>query len=187
MDSFERNLTNKLYRHDCPSTLELGEFQLGMNVGIKAHVEVCPHCSAELAQLTEFMGETREEPVSLIDKVRVFFADLVNPPASALLEGAQPVLRGDETAGKPVMQLLQFGDYVVSLSLNEGMLIGDVAHKEGVLAFEGWSAQINDENGSVSVEVGPDGGFLIENLAEGSYDLVIQGDETEIQLTNLRI
>ena len=139
MDSFERNLTNKLYRHDCPSTLELGEFQLGLNVGIKTHVEACPHCSAELAQLTEFMGETREESVSLMDKVRVFFADLVNPPASALLGGAQPVLRGDadKSEAGSTMQLLQFGDYVVSLSLNDGMLIGDVAHKEGVLAFDG--------------------------------------------------
>lgn len=188
MDSFERDLTNKLYRHDCPSTLELGEFQLGMNDSVAAHgahITQCPHCSAELAQLAAFMGETNEESVSLMDKVRVFLADLLNPPASVLMDGAQPVLRGEND--KSAMQLLQFGEYVVSLSVNKGMMIGDLTHKEGVLAFEGWSAQVTGEGASFSAEISPDGGFLIENLSEGSYDLIIQGNKTEIHLTNLHV
>lgn len=56
-----------LYRQDCPETMKLGEYQLGLlaeaeATQIKVHLNRCPHCQAELARLAEFL--TEDVPVS---------------------------------------------------------------------------------------------------------------------------
>src|SRR5439155_27175283 len=50
----DRKLVNRLYRWDCPSTMALGEFHLGMlsndqTIGIQQHLSMCVLCSAEVA------------------------------------------------------------------------------------------------------------------------------------------
>ena len=57
----EKNLTNKLYRWDCPSNHLLGEYQLGIlstqEAGqIGQHLSICVLCAAEVATLTEFLS-----------------------------------------------------------------------------------------------------------------------------------
>src|SRR5579863_2462155 len=53
-------LTSKLYRHDCPPSLVLGEYQLGMlsqemNKAVENHLSFCTLCVSELATLSNFL------------------------------------------------------------------------------------------------------------------------------------
>ncbi|GCF09395.1 hypothetical protein [Dictyobacter arantiisoli] len=57
----EGQLTNKLYRWDCPSNQLLGEYQLGllsndMVTAIQTHLGMCVLCCAELATLNDFLA-----------------------------------------------------------------------------------------------------------------------------------
>src|SRR5262245_17171235 len=50
------------YRRDCPGTMILGEYQLGLLDGVeqsrlRAHLDKCPHCQAEFGRLVEFLVE----------------------------------------------------------------------------------------------------------------------------------
>lgn len=56
----EYALTSKLYRHDCPPSLVLGEYQLEMlskemNMAVENHLSICPLCVAEVAMLNRFL------------------------------------------------------------------------------------------------------------------------------------
>lgn len=61
-ESLEADLTAALYRQDCPETMLLGDYQMGLLAAneadpVAAHVARCPHCQAELARLAEFIGD----------------------------------------------------------------------------------------------------------------------------------
>ncbi|HEY4388031.1 MAG TPA: hypothetical protein VGN34_26585, partial [Ktedonobacteraceae bacterium] len=71
-------LTNKLYRWDCPSSQELGEYQLGLlgtvQAGeVRSHLLFCLRCTAEVATLTEFLANDPllAEPVPVQQSVAV--------------------------------------------------------------------------------------------------------------------
>jgi hypothetical protein len=58
----EHKLIRKLYRFDCPPSLVLGEYQLGLLDGstvalVKSHLSRCELCSAEVASLTTFLAQ----------------------------------------------------------------------------------------------------------------------------------
>jgi len=62
----EQNLLKRLYRYDCPSSLVLGDYQLGLldapaSEQIARHLESCVHCAHELATLGVFLQQ--EAPV----------------------------------------------------------------------------------------------------------------------------
>jgi hypothetical protein len=57
----EQKLIRKLYRFDCPSSLVLGEYQLGLLEGpavalVKSHLHRCELCRAEVDSLTTFLS-----------------------------------------------------------------------------------------------------------------------------------
>jgi hypothetical protein len=58
----ERKLIRRLYRFDCPPSLLLGEYQLGLlddpaAMQMKNHLSRCELCRAEVASLTGFMAQ----------------------------------------------------------------------------------------------------------------------------------
>jgi hypothetical protein len=66
-ETLEASLRVALYRQDCPETIALSEYQLGLlaeaeAVRLKTHIDRCPYCQAELSRLAEFL--TEEIPVS---------------------------------------------------------------------------------------------------------------------------
>jgi anti-sigma factor RsiW len=68
----DRQLVRRLYRWDCPSSQELGEYQLGLLDAIqldvvRLHLLTCQHCTAEIAALTEFLANDPRlvEPVAV--------------------------------------------------------------------------------------------------------------------------
>lgn len=67
MRQFEQRLTMRLYRWDCPSSLQLGGYHLGLTAApeaarIAAHLGQCAHCSAEIALLRSFMDDASAAP-----------------------------------------------------------------------------------------------------------------------------
>src|SRR5687767_4040118 len=55
-------LRANFYRRDCPDTMVLGEYQLGLldeaeQSRLRAHLGRCPHCQAEFERLVEFLTE----------------------------------------------------------------------------------------------------------------------------------
>jgi hypothetical protein len=105
LEALQRNLTARLYRLSCPSPLELGDYHLGVlpklqAAAVASHLQECPHCSFELAQLSSYLGEpapaTKSSP---FEGVKNLVARLISPRegssfAGGPLAAAHAVLRG---------------------------------------------------------------------------------------------
>lgn len=92
-------LRARLYRIDCPTPHELGEYHLGLldrdrAKTVKAHLSRCPHCTYELAQLRQFLStvEPEFEP-SVAERVRILVAQLIDSTRS--MQPGLAGLRGD--------------------------------------------------------------------------------------------
>jgi hypothetical protein len=105
----ERRLTATLYRRECPPSLTLSEYQLGLlptteSRMIVRHLHHCPHCTNELQLLTAYLAEVAptlevEPTLGLRERARILVARLVeNLPnldvVGGLFTGASPVLAG---------------------------------------------------------------------------------------------
>lgn len=104
LDRLQNRLTARLYRFDCPSPLELGEYHLhilpaSQMLVIGQHVRACPHCAGEVAVLEGFLSDLNPATEgSLLGKAKVLIARLVGPgslnfaPAAAVRgEGKGPI------------------------------------------------------------------------------------------------
>ena len=103
----QNQLTARLYRLDCPTPVELGDYQLGLlpieqKRSVAAHLVECPHCASEYAQLKTYLSELAPSAeTGLLDRARVLVARLVDGGKDALqprtggLAPAFAMLRGD--------------------------------------------------------------------------------------------
>ena len=92
----QNRLRASLYRTDCPSSMELGEYHLGylpasQELVIAQHVRQCPQCRREMAELGVFLAESDVQP-DLLERAKVLFARLVGGSGSTPAFGA---LRGE--------------------------------------------------------------------------------------------
>lgn len=114
-------LQQSLYRFDCPSPEMLQAYHLGDLTGggrrqFEEHLQWCPQCSAELADLRAFVGDAAVAPVpasllatiqqnlqtqldQLTAGLRIVVATLVTPNTPAL---AGVALRSDRTDAAPL-------------------------------------------------------------------------------------
>jgi hypothetical protein len=86
----QNDLRKQLYRASCPTSMELGDYHLGLlpasqELVIAQHVRECPLCRREVAELGDFLEELAPE-VSLLGAAKVLIARLVRGPS----EFAQP-------------------------------------------------------------------------------------------------
>jgi hypothetical protein len=98
LERFQKALTAQLYRIDCPSSLELGEYHLRMlpapqMLVISQHVRECPHCAFEVAELESFLvDQTPGVQDDLFGRAKLLVArlvggDLTFTPTPAALRG----------------------------------------------------------------------------------------------------
>ena len=149
MDWIENKLKSTLYRLDCPSELELGEYDMGLlddslrGDEIAVHMSLCPHCVADLAQIQQYMAlplvddqlakSTAEKQMSFLEKVRVIIIDLLSPSADLYLHSPfQPALRGVQE--DMATRVFQVDSYVIALSAvknrtswQKQQIIGDIS------------------------------------------------------------
>lgn len=97
----QKKMRMGLYRHNCPSSMELGEYHLGLlpppqKLVVTQHLRECPVCRREVAQLEEFLDDSSLMlKDNLLAKTKVLVAKLVGgqsnemsgAPAFATLRG----------------------------------------------------------------------------------------------------
>ena len=192
-------MTAELYRITCPSTMELGEYQLGLLPGdqsaaVTRHLSECPHCSGEVAQLKGYMGELAPElEFSPMERIKVLVAHLVgkreesgSPQTPALALALTSVRGAEETP-----RLYQAGDAQIAIEIQDDaeqpdrkMLLGLVT---GIDLRESRVQLWLGEQPLASAPVDELGNFVISNLAAASYELIFSGPEVEVHIQDLHV
>jgi Putative zinc-finger len=190
--AFKRQLTEMLYRADCPPAIELGDYQFGLldklrMAFVRQHVAECPHCSKELVVLDGYLTALAPqlpqsaEPPGLMaratERVRVWVGQLL--PSTPNL-----ALRGDDDGTEP--QIYEAGAVQVSIDTQDDpdapdrkLVLGLVMGAETV----GWQAHLWRENQSVaSVAIDEFGNFSAAGVQPGLHQLILSGDEAEVHL-----
>jgi hypothetical protein len=191
-------LTAQLYRLACPDSLELGEYHLGMltreqTLVIETHLAECPHCSRELAQLSEFMVEEQPEPgPGLPEKVKVLVARLISDIAGEISPGEMapvPVfaVRGEEGETRVYeADGIQISIDVLDDGEHPGMkvLLGLIT---GISA-EGFEVQLLSNREQVaSTEVDDLGNFELPGPPAAEYEILIKGTGVEVHIPAIRV
>jgi hypothetical protein len=194
-------LTGKLYRITCPSSMELGEYHIGtLSPGgvqpVRSHLATCPHCQRELAVLEDLMASS----VSVrqngpLERVGVLIAQLVEEGLGGELLGSLPQIQAG--AGMAVRgeadepRVYRAGDVRVAIDVRDQELRSDRKILLGLvmgtetqeLTASLWQA--GEPVATTSVDEG--GNFVLPDLLAGSYDLILQGTESEIHIRELEI
>lgn len=198
--SQEGRLTSLLYRFDCPSSQELGEYQLGMmdatrKASIDEHLGWCLHCSQELEQLDSFLDELEPDiaPAPL-QAVRTLVAQLVSRSRQALdrlqpdpLRPAMAGVRG--TAQGPLVFEAEDAQISIRITPDEqtpgtykalGLIIGADLINAKVYLWRG-GTQV------ASAAVDDLGAFELGDLVSGIYQLILSSQAGEVQIPRLEV
>jgi hypothetical protein len=181
----ERELKRALFRFDCPSPHTLGEYELDVlapeqRTRIAAHVLSCDECSAELADLREFLAAPVRIAEPLIDRARRIVASLF-VPKPGLAYGS---LRG---ASDSPARIFEAGDITVSITAGQtpGSLLGLIVGPE---AIEGREVRLVPTHGVPTLtQVDEIGNFVVEGLAPGAYALEIELTDGVLVIEELRV
>ncbi|MEM7114418.1 MAG: hypothetical protein AAF614_18430 [Chloroflexota bacterium] len=176
-------LTQQLYRDECPDAMQLLEYKVGFLEGeektaVAAHLSLCPHCTAELAQLAIEEAPATATSPSLLDQLRDTSYKILAAIRLPSAPQAGLAVRGQQEMG----QIYQAEEFQIIVGLLAEDMFGD-----GVL-FEG--QVINMETGvpvsagNVAVEdsaqaiwhqpINEFGHFEFEELASGSYQVQVE-------------
>jgi hypothetical protein len=192
-------LTAGLYRHNCPSTTDLGEYQMGLlaraqAVAISRHVEDCPHCTRELAQLEAYLADLAPDAaLGRMEQVKILIAELVRgvqglgqAPAFA----PAPVfagLRGEEE--EPLVYQAEAYQIVIEVARD-----GQQPDRFALMALvtgpeiDGLEARLEGTGGSaVTAPVDELGNLYFSAVSPGSYALYLSGPLVEIEIPGLKI
>lgn len=195
----QERMRAEMYRIDCPTSLELGEYQLGMLADAQArtiarHLKECPLCSREVSQLKTYLGDLSSDlEFSFADRIKVLVANLVragdraDPLGGPALAPAFAGLRGEEIGPR----LYQAGEAQVDIEIQDDAARGDrktlLALVTGIdtseLVAHLWLA--GRRVGEVPVD--ELGNLVVPNLAPGSYELILSGPEVEVHIRDLDV
>jgi hypothetical protein len=195
----ERLLAAALYRQDCAEPTELGEYQLNIldrqrRLEIERHLEICPHCSAELAQLRHFLLEVAPDlRQGVYRPLKLLIGRLISQSGSS--EQMRPALAMRGEAQEPL--IYEAGDARIMLELLHttqptpsspspvqltltGMVLGmDPAALQAHLHRDGVNLQ--------PVAIDEFGSFTITGLSPGQYELTVSNDELEIRIPAIAV
>jgi len=212
MDKIEEKLKAILFRSDCPSKMDLGEYELGLlgnqrRDEVATHLTACPHCQYDLVQMRQFMAipaasielaaDRAEQKSPLLDKIKVIVVDLLLSPAGMQGAGSfQPVFRGAESEIRT--SVVEADDYIVALTAQEDeathsrrQIIGDItALNDDNAGFQNWTAMLwRSGQLLASTPVAEDSHFIFADIQgeERPHDLILSSPTVEIHLQNLQI
>jgi hypothetical protein len=193
----ETRLQAALFRVDCPTPIELGDYHLGLLAGDQAakvgrHVQGCPHCAAEIAQLQTFLADVGGDLlVSPTERLRVWFGRLLPSPGGG--SGLRPALavRGDD---RPPLSY-EVGPAQIMLEVEQdatgedrrtlvGLIVG--AESSSLTAVV---CEVDGQPASPLRETPVDdlGGFTLEGVPVGTYDLLLLGSDVEYHIQGLDV
>ena len=212
MDKLEKKLKALLFRSDCPSKMDLGEYELGILGTLRrdelaTHLTACPHCQYDLVQMRQFMADPAvgielapgktEQNSPLLDRIKVIVVDLLSLPAALQGPAAfQPVFRGAEKEMRT--SVVEADEYIVALTAQDDEaakakrhIIGDItALIDDDETFENWTANLWSSGRLLaSTPIASDSHFIFEDvrLDERPHDLILSSPNVEIHLQNLQI
>jgi hypothetical protein len=200
----QRRLSLKLYRAACPEPHLLGEYQLGLlaesiAAPIRAHIDTCPHCVAELTQLAHYLDDLAPDlELSRLDqarnRVRVLIARLTSAPQDCGWQGGPalaPAFAG--VRGAPTWpRRYEVDEVEIVLEVSED----DLA--PGRKAVFGLVTGLEEPQGptvhvwregipQASSQVDELGNFVLTDLAPGSYELILTNPQIEVHVQELDV
>ena len=208
MSLVENKLNAVLFRMECPSNLELGEYTLNLldvfrQKEIEIHQGKCPHCQTDLVEIRQFMNMPLfEEPViiaekeSVFEKVKVMFVDLLQPPKIGLPGSTwQPAFRGGQDI---LTRVIHAEPYVIALSSLKDLsswqkqkIIGDISgDTDDQENFHNWNVYLWRAGKLLATSpVDRDSHFYFDDieLKNQPHELILSGPKVEILLQNLQM
>jgi len=188
----QKNMKRRLYRHNCPSPMELGEYHLGLlpspqKMVVTQHLRGCPVCRLEVAQLEEFMQEPTPQP-DIIQSIRVLIAKLISgggvsqDQTGSSLSPVSAGLRGEED--EPF--IYQAENIQIAIEVQND--VEQPGHKTLLglitgLDSSGFIMEAYQEGKVVTTTfVDEIGNFIFNHFLPGTYELVLLGPDTEIRI-----
>jgi hypothetical protein len=190
-------LKKQLYRMNCPTPMELGDFHLGYLrdpqwLVVKQHVRECVLCRRELAEMEEFLEETAVQ-TSLLKRINVHIARLVSgkdmdqesgefssPPAFAGLRGKEdePFIYQVDN----IRIVIEVQDDVEQMGFKTllGLVTGLESNDFTIQVSQGGQAM-------ATTSVDEIGNFIISHLSPGHYKLILTGPNMEIHIPSLSV
>ena len=175
------HLTDNLFRVDCPPSLELGEYHLHMlapaqMLVISQHVRECPHCTREVDQLKEFLGDlTPESEANLLQKAKVLIARLVGEQNGSGRTGEPSFALRGESEG-PITFVVE--DIVIVLDIQpvndeKVNILGQVAADDQDLWIEALVELQQSNELQLSTTVDDLGAFQLKGVVPGLKELQV--------------
>lgn len=200
---WQQRLSERLFRATCPSSLELGEYRLGLLRSAQAaeiarHLNDCPHCAAELAQWDQFAAQEpqvdRLAPIK--QQVQVLVARLVSGGRSmGALFAPQPVLApafAGLRGGNEEPLVYEAGDVQLTIEVETnaaqpgqfslvGLVLG--LAEPGLARINLW----RDDRPLAEIAVDDLGNFTIPGLTAARYELILTAPDSEIHVQDLTV
>lgn len=207
----QNQLLAQLYRVECPSSLELGEYHIGLLapervVAVEQHLTHCLHCAREVQTVQNYLQTLAPsaKPVpapaftgqslgqTLGQKLGKWVATLVDRLASDELEGgslpAFASLRGDQEE----QAVYKAGHVQIVIELQRDssqpdhkLLLGLVLGIGADQTVEAYLEQAGQALGSAPVD--ELGNFVFEHLTAGLYTLILRSAENEIWIEAFQV
>ncbi len=197
--AWQNRLTTRLYRLTCPTSEELGEYQLGLLqpdrvTAIQQHLRECPHCTREVLQLVDYLRDLAPTiEFTPLERVKVLIAKLVSGGAGDRQPGRPvfaPVMAGvrGEAEGPSIFQV---DDVQIAIEIQ------DDAEQAGAKIVLGLVTGLDSTGLNVilrhadqlvaATSVDRSGNFLIPRLQPGQYELSLIRPEVEIHVQSLEL
>jgi hypothetical protein len=178
-----------LYRVQCPSSITLGEFNLQLlshaeKRTVEAHVDTCPLCTGELAEMKSFMGETAQNKLKeILESGKRIVAELLETPigeAAMQTRGAGLGTRIYIAGGLQFSLSAQPDPSDEKLKSIIGLATGEEADRMVAhLVHEGNSIQIS--------EVDELGNFRFGGLDQGVFDVFVRGEDVTVEIGSFQV
>lgn len=192
MSDTENKLSKLLYRKFCPESSELGEYRIGILPAqraafFKSHLEECPHCSRELAQLSDYLEDVqRDLEWSLTERVKVWIAERVPDFSGPQGMAVAYSMRGESES----LKFFLAGDAEITLDIAEKpeqrgrrVIVGLLT---GVELGGGATARLFSDGELITeARVNELGNFVLEAVECNKCRLILSGSDYEIRIEDL--
>jgi hypothetical protein len=185
----ERQLARRLHTH-CPRPHDLGEYQMGLlprqqMQAVGQHVEQCPHCQLELAQLSQFLM-TEEKP--LLEEITTIVLEwakgLLPRPSGLALAG----MRGGAGRGRTFTAAHLWLAVVVQERMDDRRdLLALVTHQDGY-PLDGGDAWLSQGlRICARGQIDGHGNVVLVAVEPGLYDLHVQTKGTRVTVCGIEL
>lgn len=195
-------LVSSLYRHQCPDSMQIslycaGELSEAERTQVATHLRTCPLCAQEVADTRRFLAETEltNGPEDMLEEtVRRIVATLQPPPPSLVVRNTV------KATGWPRQYRAEAYSLLLDLSANQleqFTLIGTLTHLDDTISldvFEGKEVELHllAEHDQLyrpftSTQIDDMGSFVLHTIPTGTYRLLVNLDDCELEVDELPI